>query len=84
MIKGAEIDPKTIYLFENLIHQDIQNDHLELLNLLIKNGAEVKQDYENSDSPFYMASSRGHLGVVKFLIRKKAIINKAIINKANK
>ena len=51
--------------------------YLEIVKLLIENGADINKSNNDGWTPLYSAADKGHLEVVKLLIENGADINKS-------
>ncbi|KAI6171397.1 Alpha-latrotoxin-Lt1a-like protein [Aphelenchoides bicaudatus] len=57
------------------LHGASSNNHLEIVKLLLSNGADVNAKNNNNQTALHRAAFWGHLEVVKFLVEKGADIN---------
>ena len=57
-------------------HDAAENDHFEVVRLLLKQGMDIDIVDNNGVTPLYFASLKGYLKVVRFLVRKGAEMDK--------
>ena len=55
-----------------------RNNHLEVVEYLVKNGAKVNQAKENGSTPLYIAAQEGHLEVVEYLVGQGAKVDQVV------
>ena len=53
------------------------NGHTEIVNVLIREGADVNKAHKDGCTPLYVASENGHTEIVNVLIKEGADVNKA-------
>ncbi|XP_065565753.1 uncharacterized protein LOC136030611 [Artemia franciscana] len=61
------------------LHISAERGHLELVNFLLKNKADVNRRTDRDVTPLHLAALNGHLLVVKALIQKGADVNALVI-----
>jgi serine/threonine-protein phosphatase 6 regulatory ankyrin repeat subunit B len=57
-----------------------QENHLEIVKTLIKNGANIEFSFREGFTPLYVACQTGNLDIIKYLIEHGAYINSQCIN----
>lgn len=57
------------------LHLAVQNDHLNIVKFLIRNGVDVNAKNRDENTPFHLAARNGHLEVVKYLVGNGADVN---------
>ena len=57
------------------MHYSSQNGHVDVVQILIENGAAVDVMDDSKDTPLTLASSNGHCLVAKTLVTKGANVN---------
>jgi hypothetical protein len=57
-----------------------QNGHVDVVTLLLDQGADVNKARTNGGGPLYAASQKGHVGVVEALLRKGAEVDEIHAN----
>ena len=61
------------------LHQAASEGHLEVVRLLVENGANVNARDENGRTPLFRAADEGHLDIVRLLVENGAEVNGLII-----
>ena len=54
-----------------------ENNHLNIVEYLVDNGADMNKIRVSHQTPLYVAIERGHFDVMKYLVDKGADLNKA-------
>ena len=78
LAKGTKVDAKIRAW--RLLRWAIQAGKLEILRLLVKNGANLRQPAQEGCTPLDQAVGLGNLEVVKYLIEQRADVNQPSAN----
>jgi ankyrin repeat protein len=57
------------------LHLAAQNGHLDVVEFLVEQQAEVNAKETDGWTPLYLAAHNGHFDVVKFLVEQQAELN---------
>jgi len=72
-------DPSAITATEwdhaTLLHVAVQQNHQDLVEFLLKKGAEVKAVTDDGLTPLHMAAQNGNIGIARLLLLDRADIN---------
>ena len=57
------------------LHYAIDQGHINVVNFLIKNGANINAKTKSNSNPLHFASQNGNLEIVTLLVEKGTVIN---------
>ena len=72
---GVNVNRRHFYTQDTLLIEAAANGHLDVVKLLIENGADVNLKGEAWYGPLHAAASKGHIEVVKILLENGADVN---------
>ncbi len=75
----VNINEKNFY-FETALHMAVNNNNIEIVKLLLDNGADVNAKDVEENTPLHIASEKGYTKVVNQLLTNKKSKNKININ----
>jgi ankyrin repeat protein len=72
---GVNVNERHFFTRDTLLIEAADNGHLDVVKLLIENGADVNLKGEAWYGPLHAAAAKGHIEVVKILLENGADIN---------
>ncbi|KAJ3093695.1 Serine/threonine-protein kinase plk1 [Phlyctochytrium bullatum] len=74
--RGADVNCSDDLLKNTPLMEAAEREHLQVVQVLVENGASIEAENQNGQTPLYLAVSEGHADIVRFLLDKGADVNR--------